>query len=77
MVQFTTSYRTEDTESMEASVEEITKEEATFEDLNFFSKDIDWKCLEEDLENIEWNIEFCKLGPNGMMQKFLAICLNI
>ena len=77
LVEFTTSYRTEDTESMEASVEEITKEEATFEDLNFFSEDIDWKCLEEDLENIEWNIEFCKLGPNGMMKKFLAICLNI
>ena len=43
---------------MEASVQEIAKKEATLDDLNLFSDDVDWKCLKEDLENIELNTEF-------------------
>ena len=62
LVEFTTSYRTDNTETSEESEEETTsKEEATFKDLNFFSEDINWECLEDDLAYM----------------KFLEICLNI
>ena len=46
--------------------------------LNFFSNDIDWVTMNEELESIDWVFELSNINPDDMLKKFItkveAIC---
>lgn len=48
-----------------------------FTTLNFFSDDIDWNSLNDDLAGIDWVCEFKNSSINSVHKKFVDICYEI
>ena len=48
-----------------------------FRSLNFHHNDINWQIMKDDLQHINWNLEFENLDPEQMLQKFLDICFHV
>ena len=62
--------------------EEITKssnmsDSTNFEQLNFFSDNIKWEKVYEELKEINWKLEFRGLLPKEMFIRFSQICFSI
>ena len=47
---------------------------STFDSLNFFSDDADWKGLEKKLQNRDWNKTLGNSDPAEMMDNFIKVC---
>merc|ERR1711874_766442 len=55
-----------------------TEESSTnFDRLNFFSENIDWKKIQEDLEKLNWRAELRRCPPEEMLTRFFGICFSI
>ena len=50
---------------------------ATFDKLNFFSEDVKWESIEEDLAKVDWSDVFSSLDPTQMLTKMLEVCADI
>ena len=50
---------------------------ATFDELNFFSEDVNWESLEEDLSEVNWMEDFHDLDPSQMLKKMVEVCADI
>ncbi|HAO14983.1 MAG TPA: hypothetical protein DDE71_05435, partial [Tenacibaculum sp.] len=48
-----------------------------FEHLNFFSEKIKWEKVSEDLQSINWRLEYRGLSPDEMLNSFFNICFSI
>ena len=48
-----------------------------FEHLNFFSEKIKWEKVSEDLQSINWRLEYRGLSPDEMLNRFFNICFSI
>ena len=48
-----------------------------FNQLNFFSEKIDWKRMNEELQEVQWTREFRGLSPEEMLTRFYDNCLLI
>jgi len=51
--------------------------ETSFFNLNFFSEDVDWHKLNNELSQHNWEGEFKGLDSTSMLNKFLSVCLSI
>ena len=49
----------------------------SFHTLNFFSDDVDWVGLEDELSSHDWDLEFQQLGLEDMLRHFLSTSLDI
>ena len=49
----------------------------SFHTLNFFSDDVDWEGLEDELSSHDWDLEFQQLGLEDMLRHFLSTSLDI
>ena len=50
---------------------------ATFDALNFFSEEVDWTEIQEDLSKVNWNMNFSCLSPSEMFSKLIEKCTEI
>ena len=48
-----------------------------FDELNFFSENIDWDSVNNEFCDIDWDTEFQNLSPNEILDKFLSITTKI
>ena len=48
-----------------------------FNDLNFFSEDVNWHSLNKELSEHNWEREFYGLNSESMLDRFLSVCLSI
>ena len=51
--------------------------DSPFTTLNFYSDEVDWLSIEEDLSNIDWVLEFKNLDVNSTHKKFIDICYEV
>ena len=49
----------------------------SFHTLNFFSDDVDWEGLEDELSSHDWDLEFQQLGLEDVLRHFLSTSLDI
>ena len=49
----------------------------SFHTLNFFSDDVDWEGLEDELSSHDWDLEFQQLGLEDMLRHFFSTSLDI
>ena len=61
----------------ESAVEDKGTGTQSFFSLNFFSDKVDWQLFNQELEDINWTMEFRRLNADAMFNKFLSICYNI
>ena len=50
---------------------------SVFDKLNFFSENVDWEKLEEDLANVSWRDKFLDKTPPEMMAELMETCADI
>ena len=50
---------------------------ATFDTLNFFSEDVKWDELQEDLDKVNWTEDFKSLDPSRMFNRLIETCTEI
>ena len=48
-----------------------------FSDLNFFSEDINWSSMNDELGSYNWSAEFRGLDTTAMMERFTSVCCGI
>ena len=48
-----------------------------FDKLNFFSEDINWEQLGQDLESVDWSNEFKSMHPNDMLSKLMEMTIDV
>ena len=48
-----------------------------FNDLNFFSEDVNWHSLNKELSEHNWEREFYGLNSESMLDRFISVCLSI
>ena len=57
------------------SIEDGTS--AIFDTLNFFSEDVKWNELNEDISRVDWNEVFQSLDPSAMFDKLIETCSEL
>ena len=77
-IDLTARYKSASEYSKEDTQHHTEDDEATgFNRLNFFDETIDWKSLDEELNNYNWSSEFRGMDAAGMMERFTTVCLSI
>lgn len=49
----------------------------TFESLNFFSDDVDWDQLSNELQRVDWSTEFDGKDPDEQFNHLIDVCQNV
>ena len=57
------------------SIEDGTS--AIFDTLNFFSEDVNWNELDEDISRVDWDEVFQSLDPSAMFDKLIETCSEL
>ena len=72
------NYKNSDCIVNKETTEPSNKSNSTnFEELNFFSDNIKWEKVYEELKEINWKFEYKGLLPNEMLNRFFQICFSI